>query len=165
MSKCRSNLVFVKNFTNTTDTFMDSCMDFGFHLQRNLFPRRIGIDTKPVHVEIVEEKVALLQVSLGVLGFSPASITTLLVHIHSSIIDDGYVLLRGWLKNMMNYVSSSCKFCSICNGNLTLKGDRIESYVKFQNCSALKDRKFSVKSFPLIENLPFFFSPRLRALL
>ena len=68
MSKCPSNLVFVKNFTNTTDTFMDSCMDFGFHLQRNLFPRRIGIDTKPIHVEIVEEKVELVQVSAGPSG-------------------------------------------------------------------------------------------------
>ena len=66
---------------------------------------------------------------------------------------------------MMNYVISSCKSCSICQENQTPESDRIESFVKFRNCSALKDRKFSVKSFPLIEHLPSLFTPRLRALL
>ena len=38
---------------------------------------------------------------------------------------------------------------------MTPESDRTESTVKFPNCSALKDRKFTVKSFPLIELLSF----------
>jgi hypothetical protein len=31
-------------------------MDFGFHLNCNLFPLRTGIDHRPIYVEIVVEK-------------------------------------------------------------------------------------------------------------
>jgi hypothetical protein len=58
-------------------------MDFGFRLQRGLSPRRIGIDPRPVRVENLVDKLALGQVSLGVLLFSPVSIIPLLLHTHS----------------------------------------------------------------------------------
>ena len=68
-------------------------MDFGFHHQRSLFSRRIGIDPRTAHVETVVEKEALGHVSLSILRSSPASIIPILLHIHSSIIYHSYIIL------------------------------------------------------------------------
>ena len=77
---------------------MDTCKDFGFHLQLSLFSRMTGIEPRQVHVEIVVKKVTLGHVSLGVLRLCPATIIYhyCSIFIHSSIIDHGYIiLLRG----------------------------------------------------------------------
>ena len=64
-------------------------MDFDFHLQCNVIPRRNGIDHRPVYVEIVVEKWCWDRFLSAYFGFAlPVSYRYCSIVIHLSIVDD-----------------------------------------------------------------------------
>jgi hypothetical protein len=55
-------------------------------LDVGLSPQRLGFNLRPVHVGFVMKNVALVQVCLSELRFSPVSIIPPLLHIHVSLV-------------------------------------------------------------------------------